>query len=46
MRSPDPDVVAAFERPRVITREDLAGSDEQIKAVLALLRRRLKASSF
>jgi hypothetical protein len=41
-RYPDPDSVMAFDRSRVITRDDLSRSNEQIQATLALLRRRLK----
>jgi hypothetical protein len=41
MRHPDPDSVIAFDRPRVITREDFLSREDQAAAVLALLRRRL-----
>jgi uncharacterized protein DUF4062 len=44
MRHPDPDSVIAFDRSRLLTRDDLVRPDPEVQAVLARLRRLLKAS--
>jgi hypothetical protein len=35
-------IVPAFDRPRLISREDLAGADAEIISIITMLRRRLK----
>ena len=42
MRSLEGDMLLAFDRPRLLTRQDLINADEHIQATLVLFRRRLQ----
>ena len=42
MRSLEGDTLVAFDRPRLLTRQDLTNADEHMQATMVLFRRRLQ----